>query len=80
MYSSQTSVQSNPEPDTEEDRSDAPAAIWQGYMPDGSCVDHIITLRTILEQVNEFQESIYLGFMKYEKASIGSSTKICGMP
>ncbi|XP_058828393.1 uncharacterized protein LOC131688238 [Topomyia yanbarensis] len=33
-----------------------------------SCVDHIVTLRIILEQVNEFQESLYLVFIDYEKA------------
>lgn len=33
-----------------------------------SCEDHIVTLRIILEQINEFQESLYLVFIDCEKA------------
>ncbi|XP_058816391.1 uncharacterized protein LOC131679674 [Topomyia yanbarensis] len=33
-----------------------------------SCADHIVTLRIILEKVNEFQEFLYLVFIDYEKA------------
>ncbi|XP_065091578.1 uncharacterized protein LOC135712547 [Ochlerotatus camptorhynchus] len=39
-----------------------------GFRAGRSCVDHIITLRIILEQVNEFRESLYLVFIDYEKA------------
>ncbi|XP_058447657.1 uncharacterized protein LOC131428033 [Malaya genurostris] len=39
-----------------------------GFRAGRSCADHIVTLRIILEQVNEFQESLYLVFIDYEKA------------
>ncbi|VDO15268.1 unnamed protein product [Brugia timori] len=39
-----------------------------GFRAGRSCVDHIVSLRIILEQVNEFQESLYLVFIDYEKA------------
>ncbi|XP_058840182.1 uncharacterized protein LOC131695704 [Topomyia yanbarensis] len=39
-----------------------------GFRDGRSCADHIVTLRIILEQVNEFQESLYLVFIDYEKA------------
>lgn len=39
-----------------------------GFRAGRSCVDHIVTLRIILEQVNEFQESLYMVFIDYEKA------------
>lgn len=33
-----------------------------------SCVDHIVTLRIFLEQINETQECLYLVVIDYEKA------------
>ena len=39
-----------------------------GFRPGRSCVDHIATLRIILEQVNEFQDSLLLVFVDFEKA------------
>ncbi|XP_058811188.1 uncharacterized protein LOC131676078 [Topomyia yanbarensis] len=39
-----------------------------GFRAGRSCADNIVTLRIILEQVNEFQESLYLVFIDYEKA------------
>jgi hypothetical protein len=39
-----------------------------GFRAGRSCVDHITTLRIILEQVNEFQDSLLLVFVDFEKA------------
>lgn len=51
-----------------------------GFRVGRSCVDHIVTLRIILEQINELQESFYLVFIDYEKAFDLSTTKTCGKP
>ena len=39
-----------------------------GFRAGRSCVDHITTLRIILEQINEFQDSLLLVFVDFEKA------------
>uniref|UniRef100_A0A1B0GLA1 Uncharacterized protein n=1 Tax=Lutzomyia longipalpis TaxID=7200 RepID=A0A1B0GLA1_LUTLO len=39
-----------------------------GFRAGRSCVDHIATLRVILEQVSEFHESLHMVFVDYEKA------------
>ena len=39
-----------------------------GFRAGRACSDHIATLRIIVEQINEFQESLYLVFIDYEKA------------
>lgn len=39
-----------------------------GFRPGRSCVDHINTLRIIIEQVNEFQNNLHLVFVDFKKA------------
>lgn len=39
-----------------------------GFRAGRSCIDHIATLRIIIEQINELQQSFYLLFVDYEKA------------
>jgi len=39
-----------------------------GFRAGRSCVDHVVTLRVIIEQINELQESLYLVFVDFEKA------------
>ena len=39
-----------------------------GFRKDKSCTDHIATLRIIVEQCIEWQSSLYINFMDFEKA------------
>lgn len=39
-----------------------------GFRAGRACVDHVVTLRVIIEQINELQESLHLVFVDYEKA------------
>jgi hypothetical protein len=40
----------------------------EGFMKNRSCVDLTNTLRTILEESNEWNEKLYLVFIDFEKA------------
>ena len=39
-----------------------------GFRNDRSCIDHICTLQIILEQALEWNSSVYVNFIDYEKA------------
>ena len=39
-----------------------------GFRKDKSCTDHIATLRIIVEQCTEWQNSLYINFVDFEKA------------
>lgn len=52
-----------------EDKVDATLRRQQaGFRASRSCIDHIATLRIIMEQINEMHESLYLLFIDFEKA------------
>ncbi|VDO99558.1 unnamed protein product [Schistosoma curassoni] len=51
------------------DAADAPFRDEQaGFRKDRSCTDHIVTLRIIVEQSLEWNLSLYISFIYYEKA------------
>ena len=39
-----------------------------GFMQDISCIDHIATLRIIVEQSMDWNSSMYVNFAEYDKA------------
>ena len=42
-----------------------------GFRPGSSCVDHINTLRLIIEQTAEYRFCLHLVFVDFEKAFVG---------
>ncbi|VDO99078.1 unnamed protein product [Schistosoma curassoni] len=40
-----------------------------GFREDRSCIDHIATIRIIVEQSVEWNSSLYINFIDYEKVS-----------
>ena len=58
-----------------------------GFGRDRSCTDQIVTLQTIVEQSNEWNSSLYINFVDYEKAfhsfdreSLWELTRHCVIP
>ncbi|VDP81931.1 unnamed protein product [Schistosoma mattheei] len=69
-------IEVNP-PETEEDAVDAQLRDQQaGFRKDRSCTEQIATLRIIVEQLVEWNSSLYINFIDYEKAfdSVGRRT------
>ena len=62
------SILQNPPKQTEESHRESPKTEQVGFRSGKSCTDQVFTLRQILEQCTEWNSSIYINIVDFEKA------------